>query len=173
MLNSDDKIYLSVDSYKFALARANTSQGKTYLKYLIDVERQYRKQLERNVAFLVADEQRPSEVPDSTLFIFPASQVHQWSGYASLTYTIKVIKEDYTEDVDYRIVDSQPMLNADAVLILLNAARPAIGCTTIPEELKQYKYPWDKAQQNRLNKINRRRSQKPIIDCNSEQLSLF
>lgn len=43
-----NKVFLSVIGYKFALARARTEKGANFLLYLLEVEKQYRANLERS-----------------------------------------------------------------------------------------------------------------------------
>jgi hypothetical protein len=161
-----DKILLSVDSYKFALARANTDVGKDYLIHLIAIEKQYIANLERSL-FLSFDTK--SEEP---AFPYSSTQIHEWVDYCNRTYTRSVIKNDYEEGIDYIWVKREMYLSADAATILLNAARPRPG-VIIPSELKKRPFPWDKLQQFQDNKINRRRSQSHLQSEALGQLSLF
>jgi hypothetical protein len=102
---------------------------------------------------------------------YPYSDIdlHQFTGYASLEYTRKVIRKDYIEGADYIKLQGRYYLTAEATAIACRIARPENG-STIPDEVWYYPVTREKAQQQQENsKINRRRSQQD----DSNQLSLF
>ncbi|MBW4666479.1 MAG: hypothetical protein KME60_03285 [Cyanomargarita calcarea GSE-NOS-MK-12-04C] len=102
---------------------------------------------------------------------YPYSDIdlHQFTGYASLDYTRKVIRKDYIKGADYIKLQGRYYLTAEATAITCRVARPENG-STIPDEVWYYPVTREKAQQQQQNsKINRRRSQQD----DSNQLSLF
>ncbi len=103
-----------------------------------------------------------SQQDSNTEFKYPIAQVHIWSGYANIDYTERVIRRDYVAGKDYIFIDQKPVLNANAVLILLSVARPKSGTIIVPDDLKGGNFPWDDCQQCHDSKINRRRSQQRI-----------
>ena len=91
-----DKIMLSVDGLKFALARANTSKGAEYLLYLIAVEKLYRQQLERALNTPINPQLDP------TRFDYCFDAAIQVSGHRNKYNTMQRLLAYLNEGCDYR-----------------------------------------------------------------------
>lgn len=170
-IGDNDSIYLSTDSFKFALARANTDEGADYLDYLIQVEKSYRENLTRNL--LQASVATDFGVSDKPAFSYSSKQIQEWVGYCNLSYLRDVIRLDYQEGIDYIEIDKEIYVNADIVQIILSCARPKHG-VTIPEELQSRPFPWTKFQAHVFKKTNKRRScSKSKPTTSPSQMELF
>ncbi|MBW4666470.1 MAG: hypothetical protein KME60_03240 [Cyanomargarita calcarea GSE-NOS-MK-12-04C] len=134
-----NKIYLTVDSYKFALARANTVAGAEYLDYLIQIEKQYRVNLERSLfsdpnpevetlkARIAQLESKSTETESQIAFPKTLEELHQVSGIVHKHQLKDAVQVAFVESVDFELVDGKMRLSIDTFNILVMSLRSRRG----------------------------------------------
>lgn len=157
-MTGNGKIVLSVDSYKYALARANTEKGQEYLLYLIDVEKRYRLDLERQLLGELDPEkaamaariaeleqlleelklEKETAIANHLVFNFPLDRLHQVSGIVNKSQVKNAVERDFVEGRDYVLVENQIFLNESTFNILVLSFRSIRGTdiSQLPETIK-------------------------------------
>lgn len=147
----NDKIRLSMNGFKFLLARARTEKGAEYLLYLINVERQYRSQLERQ--FTISGEgdtetkamrqeveslrMQLAAVETREKFCKSLKELHEISGIVNKSQVKGAVMLSFTEGEDY-IVDGKDLrMTSDtfAILILSFRSRRGADITKLPQTI--------------------------------------
>jgi hypothetical protein len=176
----NNKIKLSFDSYKFALARANTAQGTEYLLYLISIEKQYRKQLENlfkqessdrdelinalnnaESELLTLQQKLHQSQLDHQSFCFTARFLHQVSGIVNFSQVKSAIKRDFVEGRDWILVENEIHLNESTFNILTVSFRSLRGTniSCLPEIIKletqlYFQYQEQRRKNRRINQCD-------------------
>jgi hypothetical protein len=180
ILCDNDKIKLSFDSYKFALARANTAQGTEYLLYLISIEKQYRKQLESlfkqessdrdelinalnnaESELLTLQQKLHQSQLDHQNFCFTSRFLHQVSGIVNFSQVKSAIKRDFVEGRDWILVENEIHLNESTFNILTVSFRSLRGTniSCLPEIIKletqlYFQYQEQRRKNRRINQCD-------------------
>jgi DNA repair exonuclease SbcCD ATPase subunit len=145
--DKNDKIFLSVESYKFALARAGTDAGAEYLMYLIQIEKQYRNNLERTFRSPEASLNTPPVNPEikqlnariaeleaqlgstESKAAFPKSleELHEVSGIVNKSQVKKAVIDSFERGIEYEIIDGKVVLTDETFAILVLSLRSHRG----------------------------------------------